>query len=65
MEDVDKLRRNFFLFLNLSAVPKKSTLGKLTYGRHFQRVVIIVTKSEKVLTHFQSDLFGAVAIFTV
>ena len=65
MEEVDKLRRNFFLFLNLSAVPKNSTLGKLTYSRHFQRVVIIATKSEKVLIHFKSDLFGAVAIFTV
>ena len=30
MEDVDKLRRNFFLFLHLSAVAKKWTLGKLT-----------------------------------
>ena len=65
MEEVDKLRRNFFLFLHLSAVPKKSSLGKLTYSRHFQRVVIIATKSEKVLIHFKGDLFVAVAIFTV
>ena len=59
MEDVDKLRRNFFLFLHLSAVHKISTLGKLTYSRHFQRVVIIATKSEEVLIHFKSDLFAS------
>ena len=45
-------------------VLKKSTLGKLTYSRHFQRVVIIATKSENVLIHFKSDFFVAVAIFT-
>ena len=27
----------FFLFLNLSAVPQKSTPGKFAYHRHFQR----------------------------
>ena len=59
MEDVDKLRRNFLLFLHLSAVHKISTLGKLTYSRHFQRAVIIATKSEEVLIHFKSDLFVA------
>ena len=33
----DKL---FFLFLNLSAVPKKSTPGKLAYISYFQRICV-------------------------
>ena len=37
-----------FSFLNLSAVPKKSTLGKLAYIWHFQRIGINATKVFKV-----------------
>ena len=40
----DKL---FFLFLNLSAVPKKSTSGKLAYISYFQRIEVNATKLEK------------------
>ena len=39
----------FFLFLNLSAVPKKSTPGKFAYIRHFQRIGINATKFEETL----------------
>ena len=53
----DKL---FFLSLNLSAVPKKSTPGKLTYISYFQRIEINVTKLEKTPIHFKSDVFAAV-----
>ena len=53
----DKL---FFLFLNLSAVPKKSTPGKLTYISYFQRIEINATKLEKMPIHFKSDVFAAV-----
>ena len=47
MEDVNEWRRISFLFLNLSAVPKKSTPGKLAYIKHFQRIGINATKFEK------------------
>ena len=53
----DKL---FFLSLNLSAVPKKSTPGKLTYISYFQRIEINATKLEKMPIHFKSDVFAAV-----
>ena len=39
--------KKFFLFLTLSAVPKKSTPAKFAYIRHFQRIGISVTKFEK------------------
>ena len=54
MEDVNKRRRNFLsVFLNLSAVSKKST----------RRIGIInATKFEKTLFHFKSDVFAAVAV---
>ena len=53
----------FFLFLNLSAFPKKSTSGKFAYIiRHFQRIGINTTKFEKTLIHFKSDIFAAVAV---
>ena len=55
----DKL---FFLFLNLSAVPKKSTPGKLAYISYFQRIEINATKLEKTPIHFKSDVFAAVTI---
>ena len=45
----DKL---FFLFLNLSAVPKKSTPGKLAYISYFQRIEINATKLEKTPISF-------------
>ena len=53
----DKL---FFLFLNLSVVPKKSSSGKLAYISYFQRIEINVTKLEKTPIHFKSDIFAAI-----
>ena len=53
----DKL---FFLFLNLSAVPKKSAPGKLAYISYFQRIEINATRLEKTPIHFKSDVFAAV-----
>ena len=41
-----------FLFLNLSAVPKKSTPGKFAYFRYFQQIGINATTFEKTLIHF-------------
>ena len=52
----------FLLFLNLRAVPKKSTPGKLAYIRHLQRIGINETKFEKALIHFKSNVFTAVII---
>ena len=64
MEDVNNRGRMFFLFLflNLSAVPKKSTPGKFAYIRHFQRTGINATKFEKTLIHFKSDIFAAASV---
>ena len=53
----DKL---FFLFLNLSAVPKKSTPRKLAYISYFQLIEINTTKLEKTPIHFKSDVFAAI-----
>ena len=42
----------------------KSRPGKFAYFRHFQRIGISATKSEKTLIrliHFKSDVFAAVA----
>ena len=52
----------FFLFLNMSAVPRKSNPGKFACIRHFQRIGINATKFEKTLIHFKSDVFAAVAV---
>ena len=52
----------FFLFLNLSAVPKKSSPGKFAYIRHFQPIGIKAKKFEKTRIHFKSDVFAAVAV---
>ena len=46
----------------MSAVPKKSTLGKLAYIRLFQRTGINATKFEKTLINFKSDVFAAFAV---
>ena len=63
MKDVNKRRQTFFLFLNLSSVPKKSTPGKFAYIRHFHRTGINATKFEKKTPiHFKSDVFAAVAV---
>ena len=51
-----------FLFLNLSAVPKKSTPGKFAYIRNFQPIGINAAKFEKTRIHFKSDVFTAVAV---
>ena len=52
----------FFLFLNLSAVAKKSTLGKLSYIWHFLQIRINATKFEETRIHFKSDVLTAVAV---
>ena len=44
----------------MSAVPKKSTPGKLAYISYFQRIEISATKLEKTPIHFKSDVFAAV-----
>ena len=62
MAEINKRRRNFFLFLNLSAVPKISPPGKLAYIRHFLRIRVNATKFEKTLIHFKSDVFTAVDV---
>ena len=53
----DKL---FFLFLNLSVVPKKSTPVKLAYISYFQRIEINAINLEKTLIHIESDVFADV-----
>ena len=55
MEDV-------FLFLNLKAVPKKSTLEKFAYFRHSQWTGINERKFEKTPIHLKSDVLAAVAV---
>ena len=50
-----------FLFLNLSAVSKKSTPGKFSYIWHFQRTGVKGDKVEKARIHVKSDIFTAVA----
>ena len=52
----------FFLFQNLSVVPKKSTPGKFAYILHFQGTGTSVRKFEKTPSHFKSDFFAAVAV---
>ena len=52
----------FFLSLNLNAVPKKSTLEKFAFFRHFHRIRINAKKFEKTPIHFKSDVFAAVAV---
>ena len=59
MEDVNNDDK--FLFLNLSAVPKKSTLGKFANVWHFQRIGIKATMFEKTQMPFQGDVLAAVA----
>ena len=44
----------------MSAVPKKSTPGKLAYISYFQRIEVNATKLEKTPIHFKSDVFAAV-----
>ena len=53
---------SLFLYLNLSAVLKKSTSGKFAYTCHFQQIGINAAKIEKTWIHFKSDVFAAVAI---
>ena len=53
---------SLFLSLNLSAVLKKSTPGKLAYTCHFQQIGVNTTKKEKTRIHFKTDVFAAVAV---
>ena len=43
-------------------VPKKSTPGKFAYNRHFQQTGINARKFERMLIHFKSDVYAAVAV---
>ena len=52
----------FFLFLNLSAVRKKSTPVKFAYIKHFQETGINATKFQETRIHFKSDVFATVAV---
>ena len=47
---------SLFLFLNLSAVLKKSTPGKFAYTCYFQQIGINATKIEKTGIHFKTDV---------
>ena len=60
--DENKRQQVFFLSLNLSAVPKKSTPGKYTYIRHFQGIGINATVFEKTRIHHKSNVFAAVFV---
>ena len=51
-----------FLFLNLTAVPKKSTPGKFAYVRHFQWTGINTTEFEKTRIYLKSDVFAAITV---
>ena len=62
MEDVKKRRRIFFLFLNFSAVLKKSTPGKFAHIWQFQQIGINATKFEKTRIHFKIDVFTALVV---
>ena len=61
MVDVNTQWRNFLSLFELGAVLKKSTPGKFAYIRHFQWIGINTAKFEKMLIHFKSDVFAAVA----
>ena len=52
----------FFLLLNVSAVPKKSTPGKFAYTLHFQRNGINAIKYEETRIHFKNGVFAAFAV---
>ena len=52
----------FFLSLNLSAVPRKSTLGKFAYIRHFQGIGVNAIVFEKTWIHYNSDVFAALFV---
>ena len=60
---VNKRKRIFFLFQNLSVVPKKSTPKKFAYIWHFQGIGISVIQFEKTQIQFKDDFFAAVAVF--
>ena len=53
MKDSNKRRRFLSLFLNLTAVSKKSTQAKFTYIWHFERNTINAKKFEKTQIHWR------------
>ena len=61
MENVNKQRRNFFLFLNLDMVLRNSTSGGLACIEQSKRVGIIAIKTERMKIHVLSDVLVAVA----
>ena len=61
MEDVNKQRRNLFLFLYLDMVPRNSTPGGFAYIWQSKWVGIIAIKIERKQIPFLSDVLIAVA----
>ena len=51
----------FFLFLDLSAFPKKTTPGKFVFICHFQLTGINAIDFEEKRIHFKCDVLAAVA----
>ena len=63
MEEETIDNKFLFLFLNLSAVLKKSIQGELAYIWHFQWIEINMTiKVKKTQIHFRNDLFADVTV---
>ena len=60
MKDVNKQRRNFFLFLNLDMLPWNSTSGEFACILQSKWAGIIATKTERTQIHFLSDVLVAV-----
>ena len=61
MEDVNKQRRNFFLFLNLDIGPRISIPGGFAYIWQSKWVGKIAIKTEGTQIHFLSDVLADVA----
>ena len=62
MENIITWRRNVLSLSKLESGPLEINSGKLAYIRHFQRIGINETKFEKMVIHFKSDVFTAVAV---
>ena len=61
MEDVNKQRRNFFLFLSLNIVAWNSASGGFAYNWQSKWIGIITIKTERTQVHFLSDVLVAVS----
>ena len=63
MENVNKQRRNFILFLSLDMAPWNSTSGGFAYIWQSKWIGIIAIKTERTQIHFLSGVLIAVALF--